>query len=144
MLLQKQMLESASWSQPGIREFQQDPATEPEIAADTDDLVRVFRDILDRARRRPSLDVNEEAVTVAQMIDFVRRRLSMEDRPIGLQRLLEPVRSERALVCAFLALLEMVRMQAVLLRQTGAFGEIYIKKHENFESAAMEGRDDWR
>ena len=144
MLLQKQMLEESSWSNPAIREFREDAGTEPEIAADTVDLVRVFREILDRARQRPVLDVNEDAVTVAQMIDYVRRRLVMEDRPVGLRRLLQHVQSERALICTFLALLELVRLQAILLRQSSSFSEIYIKKHDNFESALMEGRDDWR
>ena len=144
MLLQKQMLEESSWSNPAIREFRDDAGTEPEIDADTVDLVRVFREILDRARQRPVLNVDKEAVTVAQMIDYVRRRLVMEDRPIGLRRLLQHVQSERALICTFLALLELVRLQVILLRQTDSFSEIYIKKHENFESAMMEGRDDWR
>ena len=144
MLLQKQMLEESSWTNPAIREFREDAGTEQEIAADTVDLVRVFREILDRARQRPVLDVNEDAVTVAQMTDYVRRRLVMEDRPVGLRRLLQHVQSERALICTFLALLELVRLQAILLRQSSSFSEIYIKKHDNFESALMEGRDDWR
>jgi len=144
MLLQKQMLEESSWSRPGIGEFRDDIGTEPEIAADTVDLVRIFREILERARQRPVLNVSEDAVTVAQMIDYVRRRLIMEERPIGLRRLLQNVQSERALICTFLALLELVRLQAILLRQTDSFSEIYVKKHENFDSTQMEGRDDWR
>jgi segregation and condensation protein A len=144
MLLQKQMLEESSWTNPAIREFINDEGAEPEIAADTVDLVRVFREILERARQRPVLNVDEETVTVAQMIDYVRRRLIMEDRPVGLRRLLQHVQSERALICTFLALLELVRLQAILLRQTGSFGEIYVKKHDNFESTMVEGRDDWR
>lgn len=144
MLLQKQMLEESSWTNPAIRDFLEDEGTEPEIAADTVDLVRVFREILERARQRPVLNVDEETVTVAQMIDYVRRRLVMEDRPVGLRRMLQHVQSERALICTFLALLELVRLQAILLRQTGSFGEIYIKKHDNFESTMVEGRDDWR
>jgi segregation and condensation protein A len=46
-----------------------------------------------------------------------------------------------------LALLELVRLQAILLRQDRVFGEIFIKKHENFESVLGEGaavRDDWK
>ena len=144
MLLQKQLIEESSWSHPAIAEFRDDAGTEPEIAADTVDLVRIFREILERARQRPVLNVSEDAVTVGQMIDYVRRRLIMEDRPIGLRRLLQNVQSERALICTFLALLELVRLQAILLRQTGSFSEIYVKKHENFDSTQMEGRDDWR
>jgi len=148
MLLQKQQIEAATWTNPAIREFRGEEGTEQEIAADTVDLVRVFREILERARQRPVLDVNEDAVTVSQMLDYVRRRLIMEDRPVSLSSLLRNTRSERALICMFLALLEMVRLQAILLRQDGNFHEVYIKKHPGFETVLGEGnlqaRDDWR
>ena len=148
MLQQKQMLEAATWTNPGFREFQDDAAAEPEIAADTVDLVRIFRDILDRARNRPVLDVEEDSVTVGQMIQFLARRLNMEDKPVALRRLLSHTRSERALVAMFLALLELVRMQAVLLRQDRAFSDIFIKKHTGFDAVMNQGLanalDDWR
>ncbi len=148
MLLQKQQIEEATWSQPGGRQFYADEGAEREIAADTVDLVRVFRDILERARDRPILNVDEEGVTVGQMLDFVRRRLIMEDRPLALRSLLKNTRSERALICMFLALLEMVRLQAILLRQDRNFGEVYLKKHPSFETVMDDGmarmRDDWR
>lgn len=148
MLLQKQQIEAATWSNPAIRVFRSEEGSEPEIAADTVDLVRVFREVLDRARQRPVLDVDEEAVTVTQMLDYVRRRLIMEERPVSLSSLLRSTRSERALICMFLALLELVRLQAVLLRQDSNFGEVYIKKHPLFESVLnqgmMQATDDWR
>jgi segregation and condensation protein A len=148
MLQQKQMLEAASWTNPGVREFKDDAAAEPEIAADTVDLVRIFRDILERARTRPSFDLEEDSVTVGQMVQFLARRLTMEDKPIALRRLLSHTRSERALIAMFLALLELVRVQAILLRQDRAFSEIFIKKHVGFESVMNQGLatsgDDWR
>ena len=147
MLLQKQQIEAATWSNPAMRQFRAEEG-EQEIAADTVDLVRVFREILDRARQRPVLDVNEEAVTVSQMLDYVKRRLMMEERPVSLSSLLRNTRSERALICMFLALLELVRLQAILLRQDNNFGEVYIKKHPSFESVLnqglMQAKDDWR
>jgi segregation and condensation protein A len=148
MLQQKQMLEAATWSNPGIREFKDDAEAEPEIAADTVDLVRIFRDILERARNRPVLDVEEDSVTVGQMIRFLGRRLAMEDKPVSLSRLLSHTRSERALIATFLALLELVRLQAILLRQDREFSDIFIKKHSGFDAVMNEGlanaRDDWR
>jgi segregation and condensation protein A len=148
MLQQKQMLEAATWTNPGLREFQDDVAAEPEMAADTTDLVRIFRDILERARKRPTFNVHDDAVTVGQMIQFLGRRLSLEDKPIALRKLLSHSKSERALVAMFLALLELVRLQAVLLRQDCAFSEIFIKKHTGFDAVMNEGlaraRDDWR
>jgi segregation and condensation protein A len=148
MLQQKQMLEAATWTNPGLREFKDDDATEPEIAADTDDLVRIFRDILERARRRPIINVTEDSVTVGQMIQFLARRLTMDDKPVALRRLLSHTRSERALIAMFLALLELVRLQAILLRQDRQFSEIFIKKHTGFDDVMGEGvinaQDDWR
>jgi segregation and condensation protein A len=147
MLQQKQMLEAAAWTNPGVREFKDDAEAEPEIAADTTDLVRIFQQILERIRKRPVFNVEEDSVTVGQMIQFLTRRLTMEDRPVALRRLLSHTRSERALVAAFLALLELVRLQAILLRQDKAFSEIFIKKNTGFDavvSEAVAARDDWR
>jgi segregation and condensation protein A len=147
MLHERQQVEAATWTNPGIREFRNAEGTEPEIAADTMDLVRVFQEILDRARNRPILDVEEDTVTVGQMIDFMRRRLMMEDRPVALRRLLANTKTERALIAMFLALLELVRLQAILLRQDRNFSEIFVKKHERFEEVLNERisqmRDDW-
>jgi segregation and condensation protein A len=62
---------------------------------------------------------------------------------VSLSSLLRNTRSERALICMFLALLELVRLQAVLLRQDGDFNEVYIEKHASFESV-LQATDDWR
>jgi segregation and condensation protein A len=120
---------------------------EQEIAADAVDLVRVFQEVLERLRERPVLDVDEESVTVAQMIDYVKRRLMMEERPVSLRRMLHTTHSERALICMFLAMLELVRLQAVLLHQPRELGDILIKKAEGFDvvfSGEASARDDWR
>jgi segregation and condensation protein A len=145
MLLQKQQIEEAVWSNPALKEFKDAEGTEPELAADVVDLVRTFRDILDRLRTRPVLQFDDDAVSVGQMIDFLRRRLMLEERPIRLKHLLRNLQSRQALVCCFLALLELIRLQAVMARQDAAFGEIVVKKHVNFDTALSDSaRDDWR
>jgi segregation and condensation protein A len=147
MLYAKQQIEEATWSNPGFKEFRDAEGTEPEIAADTMDLVRVFQQILDRVKNRPILNLDEDTATVGQMIDYMRRRLMMEDKPIALGKLLANTRSERSLIAMFLALLELVRLQAILLRQDRNFSEIFVKKHEQFEEVLNERmsqmRDDW-
>ncbi len=151
MLQQKQQIEAATWTQPGLRRFLNDDGEatldgEREIAADTTDLIRVFREVMDRLRERPVHRIDEDAVTVAQMIDYVKRRLLLEDRPISLRRVLRSVRSERGLICTFLAMLELVRLQAVLLRQVESFGDILLKKTDHFDEVMTDNnqiRDDW-
>jgi segregation and condensation protein A len=154
MLMQKQQIEEATWTNPGMKNFRRetqasgdDTSLDQEIAADTVDLVRVFQDILARLRARPILNVDEESVTVAQMIDYVKRRLIMEDKPVSLRRLLHNTHTERALICMFLAMLELVRLQAVLLHQPVIQGDILIKKTDAFDQVFTDQqnlRDDWR
>jgi segregation and condensation protein A len=148
MLLQKQQIEAATWSNPSLKEFKDAEGAEPEMAADVVDLVRTFRDIIDRLKSRPVIKVDEESVTVSHMIDYFRRRLLLEDRPVRLKQLLRNMHTQTALICSLLALLELVRLQAILLRQEGVFGEIVIKKHPMFDDVMGEHgsavRDDWR
>ena len=147
MLMQKQQLEDAVRSNPAIREFMEAEGAEPEIAADVIDLVKTFQQVLERIRSKPILQVDEETVTVSQMIVYLRRRLSLEDRPLRLKQILRNVQSRQALVCMFLALLELVRLQAIQLRQDQLFGEILLRKHVGFDAVMKEQaavRDDWK
>jgi segregation and condensation protein A len=147
MLLQKQQIEDAVLTNPSLKEFIDAEGTEPEIAADVIDLVKTFQQILERVRSRPMINVNEETVTVGQMISYLRQRLSLESRPIRLKQLLMRIESRQALVCMFLALLELVRLQAIQVRQEKLFGEIAVRKHTHFEEVMNEQaevRDDWR
>jgi segregation and condensation protein A len=148
MLLQKQQIEDAVWSNPALKEFKDAEGTEAELAADVIDLVKVFQQIMDRAKSRPIMQVDEDTVTVSQMIDYIRRRLMLEDRPVRLKQMLRSANSQKALVCAFLAMLELIRLQAILIRQDKTFGDIVVKKHVKFDEV-LNGpdagvRDDWR
>jgi len=147
MLLQKQQIEDAVLSNPALKEFIDGEGTEPEMAADVIDIVKTFQQVLERLRTRPVLNVDDDTVTVSQMIDYLRRRLSLEDRAIRLKQLLLRTSSRQALVCMFLALLELVRLQAIQVRQERLFGEIAIRKHSGFDAIMNQQeavRDDWK
>ena len=134
-------------SNPAIREFMEAEGTETEFAPDVIDLVKTFQQVLERVRSRPIIQVDEETVSVSQMVGYLRRRLSLEDRPIRLKQMLSTVQSRQALVCLFLAMLELVRLQAIQLRQDKLFGEILVRKHEQFDEVMKEQaavRDDWK
>src|SRR5712691_11094763 len=78
MLFQKQQIEDAVLSNPSLKEFMEAEGTEPEIAAFVIDMVKTFQQVLERVRTHPVLNVDEETVTVGQMIDYLRW-LSLED-----------------------------------------------------------------
>lgn len=147
MLMQKQQLEEAVLTNPAMKEFRNAEGTDPELAVDVVDLVKTFRELLERIKSRPVLKVDEDNISVGSMIDYVRRRMIVEDKPIRLKYVFKHLNSQSALVCAFLAVLELVRLQAVVLRQESVFGEILLKKNNNFDTAFGEQsavRDDWR
>ncbi len=147
MLSQKQQLEDAVLTNPALKQFQNDEGTEPELAADIIDLVKTFQQILERAKNRPVYKLDEDSITVGQMIEYVRQRLMLEERPLRLRQLLRNVHTRQGLVCVFLAILELIRLQAVLARQDTVFGDIVLKKHTNFDQVLGDStgfRDDWK
>lgn len=132
MLQSKRMVEDATWSQPGIDEFVE-AEDEPGLTVTVFDLISVFREVLERAKKRPQLEIQREEVTVAQMIEHVKQVLLAESRPVCLEDLLAGYVSRQALIALFLALLEMVRLRAILLRQKALFAPITVHKNKRFE-----------
>jgi len=132
MLQSKRMVEDAMWSQPGIGEFVE-AEDEPGLAITTFDLIAAFREILERAKKRPQLEIRREGVTVAEMIEHVRQVLAANPHPVRLDDLAAGYVSRQALIALLLGLLEMVRMQAVQLRQKELFAAITVHKSKRFE-----------
>jgi segregation and condensation protein A len=132
MLHQKQTVQSAMWSAPALQAFQE-PDDEPGLAVTLYDLVRAFQQVLDRAKERPLLAIEGEKVSVAEMMQQLCNRLASGPQPLALQELLSRLRNRESLVATFLALLELVRLQAVLVRQKELFGEIVLYKHKRFD-----------
>ena len=134
MLQQKRMIEEAVWSNSQIDQFLAD-SEEPGLAVTLHDLVKTLQKVLDRAKLKPQYQVTTEDVTVPEMIVFLRKSMKQlrTGETISAVELFERARSRRAVICLFLAMLEMVRMQAVSLTQKELFGEILLKKHKGFD-----------
>ena len=134
MLHQKRVVEEAVWSNPQMEQFL---ATDenPGLAVTLHDLVKTFQEVLDRAKHRPVYEVAGEDVSVPDMIGYLRALFQEEKEPVSARELFERQKSRRALVCLFLAILEMVKLQALGLVQTDTFGEIAVKRLKGFEAA---------
>jgi segregation and condensation protein A len=142
MLQSKRTLEDAMWSQPGVGEFAE-AEDEPGLAVSVFDLIAVFREILERAKQRPQLEIQREQVTVAEMIEHVRKVLGAAPHPVRLDDLMAGYVTRQALVALLLALLEMVRLQAVVLRQKELFGPIVIQRSKRFEEIMSKADAGW-
>ncbi len=134
MLRQKREVEENVWSNPPVDAFADDGDDEPGLAVSVFDLVNTFEKVLTRFKSRPTYEVSEEEVSVASRIEFLKNVLVSVDEPIKLEEVFEKQPGVRALVATFLAVLEMVRMQAILLTQDQIFGSIVVRKHKMFDT----------
>ncbi|HUI58518.1 MAG TPA: segregation/condensation protein A [Bryobacteraceae bacterium] len=135
MLQQKRLIEENIWSNPSIQAFVSESG-EPGLAVGLFDLVKAFGEMLERAKNRPAYEVEGADVTVADMIRYLKERFleAGEDQPVFILRIFEQQRSRRAMIALFLAVLEVVRMQAVVVTQEDQFGEIALRRHSNFDA----------
>ena len=136
MLQQKRLIEENVWSNPQMQEFVAEDE-DPGLAISLFDLVKAFNEVLDRAKSRPTYEVATEEVSVEDMVRHLRALLEQgkKDKPLFIMQVIEKQRTKRAMICLFLAVLEMVKLHAVELVQKDLFGEIALKRGEDFDTA---------
>jgi segregation and condensation protein A len=132
MLYQREMVENASWSNPGPLPVDE-ADLEPEMSVGLYDLVLVFREILKRAEQKPTMNVSREEFSIEQMMGFLFENIAAARGKITLSELLPKIGSRRGLITAFLAMLELTRLHAIYLMQEKAFGEITAQANPNYE-----------
>ena len=134
MLQQKRMIEENVWSNPQIKSFVSED-DDPGLAITLFDLVKAFGEMLERVKTRPVYEVESADVTVGDMIRYLKDQFQQKspDEPVFIMRVFEMQRTRRGMIALFLAVLEMVRMQAVVVTQKDLFGEIALKRHESFD-----------
>lgn len=135
LLYQKQQIEENVWSKPD-KSLYHDEGTEGDLVVSLVDLVRVFQQVLERKKEVTRIELQHESFTVAQMIAQLRGQiLSSDTNTVSLVQFFEACPSRHAMIVAFLAVLEMVKLQAIALSQEKQFGEIVIKKAKAFDVA---------
>ncbi len=134
MLQQKRMIEENVWSNPQMAQFVSED-DDPGLAITLFDLVKAFGELLERAKNRPVYEVSEEEVTVGKMIVKLKSLFveAGEGQPVHIMRVFAEQRTRRAMITLFLAVLELVKQQAVMVAQTDLFGEIVLRRHKMFE-----------
>jgi segregation and condensation protein A len=134
MLQQKRLVEEAVWSNPQIEKFASEDEG-PGLAVSLMDLVKTFQTVLDRAKSRPIYEIGKEDVSVPDMIRYLEQvfKAHRGKGPVSATTLFESQRSRRAMICLFLAMLELVKRQAIELTQGEMFGDIGLKKNLAFD-----------
>jgi segregation and condensation protein A len=135
MLQQKRMIEEAVWSNPQIDQFVSED-DDPGLAVSLFDLVKTLQGVLERAKNRPIYAIEKDDVSVPDMVGYLKAMFTEKPKEkMSVIELFERQKSRRAMVCLFLAILELVKRQAVSLEQSELFGNIVIHKHEKFDDA---------
>lgn len=138
MLGEKRVIEENVWTTAATDALAEDDG-ETELQVSLFDLVRTFGEVLERLESQPVVEMLEEPVSVASRILFLKNLLQSDDQPVRLRDVLLRQRAPRAVIATFLALLEMVKAQAIEIRQNQLFGEVVIRKHANFDQAFRSG-----
>ena len=135
MLQQKRMIEENVWSNPQIGQFVAEDE-DPGLAITLFDLVKAFGELLDRAKNRPVYEVADEEVTVTRMMLYLKSLFleAGENEPVHILRVFEAQGGRRRMIALFLAVLEMVKLQAVVVGQADPFGEIVLRRHRMFDT----------
>jgi segregation and condensation protein A len=133
LLYDKQQIEAHVWSRPDRALYTGD-AIEGEMVVSLVDLIQTFHQVLERRKTVTKFELHHETVTIAQMMDLLRQRLTTTDDPVSLIEFFEACTTRNAMIVALLAVLEMVRMQAVILVQSELFADIGLRKHKMFDA----------
>ena len=133
LLYQKQQIEEHVWSKPD-KSLYQDEGTEGDLVVSLVDLVKVFQQVLERRKEVSRIELQHEQFTVAQMIAQLRGQiLASDSNAVSLIQFFEACPSRHAMIVAFLAVLEMVKLQAIAMVQEKMFGEIFLRKSKAFD-----------
>jgi segregation and condensation protein A len=108
------------WTRPEVAaEF----AGEELLAVDLHDLLRAFHQLLQRLGEEARIRLKRDTVSVAEKIAWLGERLPRGE-PVALLALLAELPTRLDRIAAFLAVLEMMRLQLLGAYQRGAQGEI--------------------
>ncbi|MFN6963748.1 MAG: segregation and condensation protein A [Pyrinomonadaceae bacterium] len=100
-----------------------------EISATVFDILTVFQKVVARRAGEIKMEIQREEISLADMIRTLKRRI-FEEKELSLLRFFEEMHTRRELVTAFVAVLEIVRTEAVRLLQSQTFGDIILKRSE--------------
>jgi segregation and condensation protein A len=132
LLHQRQQIEENVWSKPD-RSLYEGQEVEGELIVSLVDLVKVFQQVLERRKEVVKIELHHDQFTVAQMMELLRQQLVTTDDGLQLITFFESCTSRHAMIVALLAVLELVRLQAIVLVQHEQFGDIRLRKHKMFD-----------
>jgi len=91
------------------------------------DLLRAFSEVMAAVANEPKHEVTNYELSIEDQVEYVLQALVETDQ-LSLADLVQTDRHRIYYVVTFLALLELVKLQRISIRQHAAFGEIYVRR----------------
>lgn len=98
-----------------------------EISATVFDLLTVFQKIVARHKDEVQMEIHREEISLADMLRNLKQRLFSAGE-LNVLAFFEEMHTRRELVTAFVAVLEVVRIEGVKLTQSTTFGDIILRR----------------
>ena len=134
MLHQKRVIEEAIFSNPQMKMFEESADDNTGLQVSLFDLVKVFETVLERAKSKPVYEIGGDDVTVPDMIQYLKGLFKSKPGEVqSATAMFERQKTRRAMICLFLAILEMAKRQVIEFAQTELFGDIGVKPREGWE-----------
>ena len=109
--------------------FAREPFLEKEESTQIDatlfDLLDAFSIILKEAEKKHIWEIEEENITVNDKISLIKTILKKSKKVI-FSSLFSNAKSKQELVVTFMALLELIRLKEIIIKQSSHFGEIWL------------------
>ncbi len=119
MLYEKAEVEAACFTRGAL----ETDKSNPEVSATVVDLLRVFKEILDRTKTIKEMEILREEMSIGEKIKQIRALLD-EQNEISVRTVFELASTKRELILTFLAFLELVKKWQITLTQSEIFGDI--------------------
>lgn len=100
------------------------------------DLISALNQALDRVPKEELNEIFAEQFTVSEKVDALLEA-TRDGKPLTLGRLFRGMRSRYEIVCTFLAVLELIKLNRLCARQDSHFDEIVIEQMENGASVPV-------
>ncbi|MDK2856929.1 MAG: segregation and condensation protein [Verrucomicrobiota bacterium] len=94
------------------------------------DLITALNQVLDHAPKEEMQEIFAEQYTVGEKVDYLLEAVK-NGKTLTLDRLFRNMRSRQEIVCTFLAMLELIKLNRLAARQDCYFGEIVIEQMED-------------
>jgi len=124
MLWERSLLENSIFRR-GRNEFDEDSLVNVTVF----DLLAAFRRVLQSFEQKSSIEIEREEISLVDMIKKLKKELARFGK-LSLKKIAAGLDTKKALITAFLAILEIVRTEKVLLIQEKHFDDILILKNQ--------------